>query len=60
MSSTMTAPRDASPSPALLYLSRKFPDVPALQVISTPNVDRRAAENIRVVSADLFLSALVV
>ncbi len=50
----------ASPSPSLLYLSRKFPDVPALQVVSTPKVDRRTAENIRVVSAERFLSELVI
>src|SRR6185503_12052370 len=35
---------DTAISPALLYLHRKFPSVPALQVLETPGVDRIAAE----------------
>jgi len=47
-------------SPALLYLRRKFPSVEAIQVISTRGVDRVAAEGARLVSADKFLSELVI
>ena len=51
---------DTTISPALLYLRRKFPNVEALQVISTRNVDRIGQEGIRLVSADKFLAALAI
>ena len=51
---------DTSVSPALLYLRRKFPAVEAIQVISRRGVDRVAAEGVRLVSADKFLSELVI
>jgi uncharacterized protein len=47
-------------SPALLYLRRKFPGVEALQVVSTPGIDRVAREGVRLVSAARFLGELVV
>ena len=51
---------DTTISPALLYLRRKFPAAPALQVISTRGVDRIAQEGVRLVSAELFLSELAI
>jgi hypothetical protein len=47
-------------SPALLYLRRKFPAVPAVQTVLTRGIDRVAREGIRVVSAERFLAELVV
>ena len=51
---------DTTISPALLYLSRKFPGVAALQVIAKPGIDRIAQGGVRLVSADLFLSELII
>lgn len=51
---------DTTISPSLLYLRRKFPQVPALQVIAKPNIDRVAQEGVRLVSADFFLTELVI
>lgn len=51
---------EQSISPALLYLTRKFPGTQAVQVIATPGIDRVAREGVRLVSADRFLSELVV
>lgn len=45
---------------SLLYLRRKFPGVEAVQVLATRGIDRIAEEGIRLVSADRFLSELVV
>ena len=47
-------------SPALLYLHRKYPAVEAVQVLATPRVDRIGREGVRLVSADRFLSELVI
>ncbi len=47
-------------SPALLYLTRKFPGVEAVQVIATSGIDRVAREGVRLVSADRFLGELAV
>lgn len=49
---------ETSPSPALLYLRRKFADVPAVQVLRKPGVDRVADLGVRVVSAERFLAEL--
>lgn len=49
---------DTAISPALMYLHRKFPSVPALQVLETPGTDRIVAEGIRLVSAEILLSEL--
>ena len=51
---------DTAISPALLYLRRKFPLVPTMQVIATRGVDRIAQEGVRLVSADIFLSELAI
>ncbi len=51
------AGREASPH--LLYLRRKFPAAEAVQVIQRPGWDRRTAEGVRVVSADIFLQELM-
>ncbi|MBC7625598.1 MAG: ATP-binding protein [Aeromicrobium sp.] len=51
---------DTTISPALLYLRRKFPQVPALQVIAKSNVDRIGQEGVRLVSADRFLAELAI
>lgn len=51
---------DTAISPALLYLHRKFPGVPAIQTVATPGIDRIAKEGVRLVSADRFLAELAV
>ena len=51
---------DTTISPALLYLSRKFPGVTALQVIAKPGIDKIAQGGVRLVSADLFLAELII
>lgn len=51
---------DLTISPSLLYLSRKYPEVEAVQVVGRRGVDRVAREGVRLVSADTFLSELVV
>ena len=51
---------DTTISPALLYLSRKFPGVAALQVIAKPGIDKVAQDGVRLVSADLFLAGLAI
>jgi hypothetical protein len=51
---------DTAISPALLYLRRKFPVVPAMQVLSTPGIDRIVRDGVRLVSAEAFLSELIV
>lgn len=51
---------DPTISPALLYLLRKFPAVPAVQVIAKRGIDRVAREGVRLVSADRFLGELAI
>ena len=51
---------DTVVSPALLYLRRKFTTVDAVQVVATSRIDRFGREGVRIVSADRFLSELVV
>lgn len=49
---------DTNPTPALVYLKRKFPAVDAFQVLARPNVDRVVQPGIRVCSAAAFLGEL--
>jgi hypothetical protein len=49
---------DTNISPALLFLRRKFPEVPAYQVIATPDVDRVLQEGVRLIGADRLLAEL--
>jgi hypothetical protein len=51
---------ELKPAPALAYLKRKFPDVAAVQVVATPDVERVVEPGIRVCSADTFLQELTV
>lgn len=51
---------DTQVSPALLYLKRKFPKVPALQVLAKTNIERVGPLGVRIVSADTFLAELEV
>ena len=51
---------DTAISPALLYLHRKFPGVPALQVLETPRVDRLTAEGVRILIPNATLMSEVV
>ncbi len=51
---------DTSVSPHLLYLKRKHPQVEAVQLLTTPGVDRTVSEGIRVRSADRFLAELAI
>lgn len=45
-------------SPAMAYLRRKFPAVPAVQVLRKPRIDRIGQEGVRLISADRFLAEL--
>jgi hypothetical protein len=51
---------DTTASPALLYLSKKFPGVDAIQVLAKPRIDRIGPLGVRIVSGDRFLSRLLV
>ncbi len=51
---------EPQPSPALLYLRRKFPNVESVQVLAKPRIDRMGSLGVRIVSGDRFLGELEV
>lgn len=50
---------DKKPSRSLLYLKKRFPDVPAIQVILEPDVDLITKEGIRISAAHRYLGSLI-
>lgn len=48
---------DLEPSPSLIFLSRKFPSIPAFQLVNKQNIDIMRGK-IRIISADKFFAAL--